>query len=223
MNPFGIFITAMLAAALVLLVVARLAVERIERNHYAQRADFYAAHPVPPGSIVFLGDSITDGAAWEELFPNLPTRNRGINGDTVSGVYERLDSIVSGRPTTVFILIGTNDLPFFEYHDDEHILFYYRKILERFYQESPQTRVWVQSILPRHPRHTRRILGLNAALKRIAPEYGAGFINLFPLFVGEDGGLRRELTNDRLHLMASGYTLWVERIAPEVHAAVSRA
>ncbi|HQP10891.1 MAG TPA: TonB-dependent receptor plug domain-containing protein, partial [Candidatus Omnitrophota bacterium] len=54
------------------------AVERIETNHYLQRADFFRRYPVNRGDIVFLGDSITDGGCWEELFPGVPLKNRGI-------------------------------------------------------------------------------------------------------------------------------------------------
>ena len=63
---------------------------------------------IQAGDVVFLGDSITEGGAWDELFPGVPVRNRGIGGDTTSGVLDRLDQITRGRPAKVFLKIGTN-------------------------------------------------------------------------------------------------------------------
>jgi hypothetical protein len=61
------FLLVMLAVTLVLFFLTRLAVERIERNHYLQRADLYRYVKIQKGDIVFLGDSITDGGCWDEL------------------------------------------------------------------------------------------------------------------------------------------------------------
>ncbi len=58
--------------------------------------------------MVFLGDSITEGKLWDERVPTLPTVNRGIGGDTVRGVLDRLDSAIV-EPQAVSVLIGTND------------------------------------------------------------------------------------------------------------------
>jgi len=35
-----------------------------------------------PGSIVFLGDRITERGEWQELRPDLPVVNRGVGGET---------------------------------------------------------------------------------------------------------------------------------------------
>ena len=37
---------------------------------------------------VMLGDSITDEAQWDELLNSSTIQNRGISGDTTSGVLE---------------------------------------------------------------------------------------------------------------------------------------
>lgn len=42
---------------------------------------------------MMLGDSITDEGRWDELLNINTVQNRGISGDTTSGVLERLDSI----------------------------------------------------------------------------------------------------------------------------------
>jgi hypothetical protein len=41
------------------------------------------------GGIVFLGDSITEGGHWSEIFGNGAVLNRGIGGDTTQDVLDR--------------------------------------------------------------------------------------------------------------------------------------
>lgn len=208
------FLIVMLAATLILFIFTRLTAERIIRQHHQQKTDFFAHYPVRPGDIVFVGDSITDNGRWHELFPHLPVKNRGINGDTVAGVLQRLGDILAGQPAAVFLLIGTNDLPWYMYHRDSYILDTYAAILECCKTESPETQVFVQSILPRHRRYARRIQALNAHLEELAGRYGFTFINLFPHFASSDGQIRPEFSNDQLHLLAAGYACWAEILSP---------
>ncbi|MGB9798642.1 MAG: GDSL-type esterase/lipase family protein [Thermanaerothrix sp.] len=207
-------LSTLLVITLVYLVLARMAAERLARTHHEQKCDFFAHHPVKAGDIVFLGDSITDGARWDELFPGLPVKNRGINADTTRGVLARLDSILQGQPAAIFLLIGTNDLPWFMFRSDRDILETYTAILERCRRESPNTQVFVQSILPRARGYAKRILRINAELERLAHRFSYTFVNLFPHFADANGQIRSELSNDKLHLMAIGYDLWVEQIKP---------
>jgi lysophospholipase L1-like esterase len=210
------FLVIMLAVALLLFILSRVTVETIARHHYEQRADFFHRYPVNKGDIVFLGDSITDGGCWEELFPGVPLKNRGINADTTAGVLKRLDDLLLPGPAAIFLLIGTNDLPWYTYQRNEDILHEYRQILNRVKELSPTTQVFVQSLLPRRKRFSRRIRGLNTALQSLATEFSYTYIDLYSHFVGTRGELRRELTNDNLHLLAGGYTLWVELLTPYV-------
>lgn len=212
----GSFFLIMFVATLVLLVLVRLTVERIERNHYNQKSDFYHSHPVNKGDIVFMGDSITDGANWDELFPGLPVKSRGINADTTTGVLNRIGYTLCCSPAAIFLLIGTNDLPLFEYRKDNEILATYRQILQQCKEGSPETKVYVQSILPRTHSFEKRILHINQKLAALAAEFGFEFIDLYSHFVSPKGSLRDELTNDHLHLMAPGYVLWVKLLDPYI-------
>jgi len=209
-------LVVMLVVTLFFLTLSRLAVEHVERSHYGQRVDFFRKYPVFEKDIVFLGDSITDGGCWEELFPGIPLKNRGINADTTTGVLKRLDEILANKPRAIFILIGTNDLPWFEYRSDDDILKTYNDILAYCKINSPATQVFVQSILPRKKNFSKRIQGLNIHLQKLAEKFGYTFINLFPSFVGAQGELKKELTNDSLHLMADGYAIWVENLKPYI-------
>lgn len=211
-----------LVITLVFFALTRFAVENVAHHHYGQRSDFFKQYPVREGDIVFLGDSITDGGAWEELFPGVPLKNRGINADTTTGVLNRLDDILCCKPLAIFLLIGTNDLPWFEYRSDKAILKTYSEILDRCRTLAPQTRVYVQSLLPRRKNYSMRIVNLNAQLKQLAGQFNFEYIDLYPSFADPSGQLRSELTNDHLHLMAGGYALWVEILTPYINALIAK-
>ena len=184
-------------------------------GYYLLRMDLFAATPLAAGDIVFLGDSLTEGAEWNELFPDLPVRDRGISGDTTAGVLQRLGTITSARPAAVFLLIGTNELD--PALDPAPSLARQREILARIRREAPDTRVFVQSLLPRALAYRERVESYNAALREICHEAGATWIDLYPGFLAPDGSLRDELTFDELHLNGAGYRLWRELLLPSLH------
>ena len=62
--------------------------------------------PLHSSDIVFLGNSITDGCEWAELFENRHVKNRGISGDRSGWLLERLDSIIAAHPKKLFLMIG---------------------------------------------------------------------------------------------------------------------
>ncbi len=210
------FLLTMLVAVLVIFVLFKVEVDTIARHHYLQRVDFFNAHPVNSNDIVMLGDSLTAGGNWDELFPGKPVRNRGINADLTTGVLARLDDITVGKPAAIFILIGTNDLPWFEHRHDEMILGTYCEILEKIKTATPATQVFVQALLPRAQSYASRICKLNDKLKDLAKNQGVEYIDLYSHFVGNKGELRAELNNDHLHLLAGGYKIWQEILTPYI-------
>src|SRR3954451_1058356 len=64
----------------------------IENPYYRTRLDFFR-QTVGDADVVMLGDSITEGIDWHELFPHVRILNRGIGGDTSAGVLNRLDEV----------------------------------------------------------------------------------------------------------------------------------
>ncbi len=166
---------------------------------------------IQQGDVVFLGDSITEGGAWEELFPGVPVRNRGIGGDTTTGVLERLDQVSRGRPGKVFLKIGTNDL--FMAVPEAQIAANVGTIIDEIRATSPATEIYVQSVLPRAAEYREAVESLNGRLMAVAGEKGATWIDLYPHFLDEaDGSIRDDLANDELHLMGDGYLIWREQI-----------
>jgi lysophospholipase L1-like esterase len=184
-------------------------------KHQARLISAFEAFPLVPDDIVFLGDSITEGGPWEELFPYVRVRNRGIGGDTSAGVLARLEQVTRATPTKVFLLIGTNDL--FRGSSEDEIVANITDILDRLKQETPDTEVYLQSVLPRAPSYRADIEALNQRLAEVALEHGTAWIDLYPAFLDpETGGIRGELSNDELHLLGPGYALWKEQIEVQV-------
>lgn len=115
-------------------------------TYYWQRVTLFKTLPKSNKDIIFLGNSITDGGEWGELFNDIHIKNRGISGDITAGVINRLDDVVSGKPSKIFLLIGTNDLSRKITTDSvvKNILI----IADYVRQQSPSTSLYVQSILP---------------------------------------------------------------------------
>ena len=62
-------------------------------EHYARRVAYFETETVAPGKIIFLGNSITEGANWNELAGMRNVLNRGIGGDVTFGVLGRLEEV----------------------------------------------------------------------------------------------------------------------------------
>src|SRR3954470_1646757 len=77
--------------------------------YYEARAALFRGLKGMP-DIVMLGDSLTEWGIWHELVPEFRIINRGIAGDTSSGVLIRLQEVIERRPKVVFVMVGTNDI-----------------------------------------------------------------------------------------------------------------
>lgn len=189
----------------------------ILRSSHERWVSQFELLPIHTGDIVFLGDSITEGGAWEELFPDLPVRNRGIGGDVTVGVIERLHQVVDGRPAKVFLLIGTNDLSSLAGKSPGDIAMNIATIVDTIKTRSPETKIYVQSILPRAAEYREKVEALNKALEQ-STSSKATWIDLYPLFLdSRDGSINDDYSNDELHLLGSGYLKWRDFIKPHVY------
>ena len=187
--------------------------------YYHQKKSLFEKLPDSPGEIVFLGDSITDGGAWAEMFGNPLMINRGISGDVTAGVIFRLDEVIRSHPDKIFLMIGINDLAGGK--SVTHIVDNIQTIVKKVKNVSPKTEIYLQSLLPVNgdfpyfPDHTSRaedVLKVNARLEKMAEMYELIYIDLYSFFSNEEGKLKPEYTNDGLHLTGPGYLLWKSRI-----------
>jgi lysophospholipase L1-like esterase len=167
-----------------------------------------------PAQVVFLGDSITQGGRWSELFPGTGAVNRGIGGDTTQDVLNRLEQIYPLQPQQLFIMIGINDLN--RGFGPEVAIANYTTLFNNIDEKLPQTRVYLQSVLPVNDTwpnaDNTNVPTLNTVLAKEAQTRGYTFVDLTPAFSASDGQLRAELSNDGIHLLGAGYAVWQEQI-----------
>lgn len=205
----------MLAAAL---LVAGTALAQGE--YHFQRRSLFDVLPLHSSDIVFLGNSITDGCEWAELFQNRHVKNRGISGDRSGWLLDRIDSILAAHPKKLFLMIGTNDLA--ADISPEEIVRNVERLIDRFQSESKWTKIYVQSILPvngkdftiyrNHYAHAHLIVPTNKLLEELCHEKGVQYLDVWGALADDEGRLDRRYTNDGLHLMGAGYLVWRDAI-----------
>lgn len=178
---------------------------------HEQRNTMFEAMPTRDSAIIFLGNSITEGVHWSELFGRSDIINRGISGDMTNGLINRIDEIIRHKPAKLFIAIGTNDIGFGI--PTNEIITNYQTILQKVQTASPRTKIFVQSVLPVGENvmlghNNEGVLAVNQGLKKLCKSLNVTFVDLHPHFTDENGLLKSELTNDNLHLLGKGYLLW---------------
>lgn len=170
-----------------------------------------------PGCIIFLGDSQTAQAEWHELFGDSPkVLNRGISGDYSEGMLERLPEVLRHKPLKIFLLIGVNDLAFGnEVYEIEAL---YRKIVQTIRSESPDTELYLQSLLPvnnavrRTGVKNEKIVEMNTRLAQIAYDFALPYLDIGSPLKDADGNLAAKFTEDGLHVNGLGYSVWKKEI-----------
>ncbi|TCJ31221.1 GDSL-type esterase/lipase family protein [Nocardioides jejuensis] len=180
----------------------------------ATRRRHFATVPVPPRRVLFLGDSITEGGLWPDLFPDLPTTNRGIGGEATYDLIERLDEAINA-PLAVSLMIGTNDL-----HgpralrDLRGIAARHDEIVARIRTLAPDAQLLVNSLLPRTNHFRTHLQTLNEWYAASAGRHGATYVDLWPTFATAEGTMRPDYSRDSLHLTPAGYVAWADTLRP---------
>lgn len=191
--------------------------------YYARRATLFDLLPVYSSDIIMLGNSLTDGAEWNELFDNCHVKNRGIVGDIIPGFFERLEPILKGQPRKIFIMGGVNDISHGVSADS--IVSAMTQVVTTIQARCPRTEIYVQSMLPFNndvrlwkllKGREQVVVDGNKGLESMCQRLGVTFINLYPLFVGENGKMKPEYTNDGLHLMGGAYLIWRDALLPYI-------
>ncbi|MEN2739041.1 SGNH/GDSL hydrolase family protein [Microbacterium sp. X-17] len=169
------------------------------------------------GTLVLVGDSLTQGGDWESWMPGEEIVNLGVAGDTSDDVVARLDAVVEAGPALVALLIGTNDLAW--RRSVEHVVRNVETILVTLRKELPEVRILVQSVMPRGHEFADQIRDINRHLWQFAPTVHAAWLDLWPALALEDGELNPAYTDDRLHLNAEGYRVWLGELVPGLERA----
>lgn len=182
----------------------------------AARRRHFDAIPVPPRRVLFVGDSLIEGGLWGDLFPDLPTSNRGIGGEATYDLLERIDGVIND-PLAVCLMIGTNDLhgPR-ERRDVPQVAGRLEEIVRRIRAQAPPAPLLVHSVTPRTEAFAARLRDLNRRYADVAARNGAVYVDLWPAFADASGAIRAEYTRDNLHLTPAGYLAWADVLRPHL-------
>lgn len=188
---------------------------------WGQRATLFNNLGCDSTNIVMFGNSLTQGGEWSQITNNPKVLNRGIVGDIIQGLVDRIDNVVDGHPKKIFLLIGANDVS----HDltADSIATATINLVKLIRERTPQTKLYVQSLLPinnsfgryRLMKNKEQVIrDINTKVQSQVEAMGIPFINLYPYFCDANENLRADWTNDGLHLRGEGYDQWYAIIKP---------
>lgn len=166
---------------------------------------------------VFFGDSITRNGNFQEYFEDASVVNLGVIGDTLEDMEERTGMISLVSPEKIFLMGGINSLA---EEDPDSALEEYEALLNQIAEENPDAQIYVESVLPVSEDNTvdnSDITAFNAGLEDLAESMELTYIDLYSLYVTEDGVLDPEMTSDGLHLKSDSYSLWYEAVEEFVY------
>jgi lysophospholipase L1-like esterase len=163
-------------------------------------------------SLAFVGDGLVAGGQWDEWLPDHDVHNLAASGNTTDEVISQLDQVTEMRPDAIVIGVGTNDLGWRK--SDEYVVRNLETILHTLRRALPDTRIMVQSVLPRDRDFAETIRSINRHLWQYAPTEHAQYLDLWPVLALPDGELDPTLGIDRLHLNPAGYEAWLTELKP---------
>lgn len=162
---------------------------------------------------VFMGDSITEGFAVNEILPEECVIAGA--GATAGFSYDDIGTLVERKPDNVFIMLGSDDMlmPV----DDPKELFRndLTKLINRIKEELPGAKIYLQSITPvtqealkQEPRY-KGIEEYNELLKELAGQLSVNYVDIGAL-AKENPGLFAE---DGIHFKKEFYGLWLKKLS----------
>jgi hypothetical protein len=185
---------------------------KYDTDYYNSKKSIFEVMPNDSNEIIFLGNSITNYCDWNEFFGNPKIKNRGINGDMINGIIERIDEVVESKPEKIFLMIGINDLG--RYRTRNQILNDYERLISLITEKTPTTTLYIQSILPTDGIHANNdaIIMINERLKLLCEKHELTYINVFDSFKTAKNKLNPKYTLEGIHLNGEGYLVWKKEL-----------
>ncbi|MEZ8314106.1 SGNH/GDSL hydrolase family protein [Vibrio splendidus] len=171
-------------------------------------------HFSPNADLVMFGDSITEWAPWADIFRDVSMVNRGLAGDTTTGMLRRIDTTLNVKPKLVCFMAGINDLA--QGCDVEHIYQNYIDML-KVWQEN-DIRILVQSTLyvgSKLQGLNPLVELLNSKISEYCSQQGIAFLDVNSV-LSPNQLLSNEYSCDDLHLNAKAYQAWSKVLQPKI-------
>ncbi|MEZ9287408.1 SGNH/GDSL hydrolase family protein [Vibrio lentus] len=171
-------------------------------------------HFSPNADLVMFGDSITEWAPWADIFRDVSMVNRGLAGDTTTGMLRRIDTTLNVNPKLVCFMAGINDLA--QGYDVDHIYQNYVDMLKVW--QGNNIRVLVQSTLyvgSKLQGLNPSVELLNSKISEYCTQQDIAFLDVNSV-LSPNKLLSNEYSCDDLHLNAKAYQIWAEVLQPTV-------
>lgn len=181
---------------------------------------------------VFTGDSLTvDMVNFDEFadadivggigvsaYRAVTDHKVAINGKKSDTAYMP-DKVASYKPKKIYMMFGCNDLTWGDQMTEKKFIGYYTELIDILKQKCPGAKIYIQSIMPitaemeykkNTPFGNKKVDQFNAALKQLAAEKDAKYLDVASIVRGKDGKLPAGVSDDGIHLKAKQYKLWVK-------------
>lgn len=163
---------------------------------------------------VFVGDSISDGLAYYDFIDSSNVIAK--LGFTLLKAENEVDKIASLKPKNIYILFGANDMD--AKLSSEMFTQRYEKLIKGIKAKSPNSKIYVQSILPVSDKavkskpylNSARINEFNNALKKMAKKENINYVNIASVFKDSNTDLHE---GDGIHFKYQFYILWLNYLA----------
>lgn len=158
--------------------------------------------------IVFIGDSITDFYPVKEYYPQYKVANRGIAGDTTTGLKDRIDfSLYALNPKAVYMMIGINNIG--------NMFYDYEKLLKGIKKNLPDSKVVIASLTPigwgNEP-----VVEANKKIVNYCEKYSYTYVDLYAHMVDTDDYYKIDDScfTDGIHPSEKGYDIMTGLLTP---------
>lgn len=187
---------------------------------YQHRIEHFESLPVQKGALIFIGDSQTEQAEWHELtdVSGRKVLNRGVSGDYIRGVYNRLEEILRHEPEFMYLQVGINDL--LAGSAPEQAVNEMDQLMDVIQHKHPNGRLVVLGLPPVNAKirvlstNNQQILDFNKGLQQVAAQKNIPFLDLYAPLSDESGQLSETFTADGVHLNGAGYHIWQSILGP---------
>jgi lysophospholipase L1-like esterase len=189
---------------------------------YALQQAMFDIYKTRQADVVMFGNSLTHGAAWNELLGRSNVVERGIPADGLYGYEARINSIYKLNPKIVFIMGGLNDI--YSWTPVEDIFAVYIRIIKGLkskniipviqsttYATKTYGKDWGGTPEGNFGRN-REVDKLNKLLSDYARKNNIDYVDINSLTATKDGFLNPDLTYDGIHFKAEAFKIWGHEI-----------
>jgi len=178
---------------------------------------------------LFLGDSITDYYDLDKYYEEYKVVNSGISGNQTSDILDDLQKrAYVYNPSTIFLLIGTND--YIHNKKEDETVNNIKEIVEKLNKNLPNAKIYLESIYPVNNtddkkisksmvsiRNNTSIKKINSELKKYCNDKNCTYLDMYSLLEDKDGNLKLEYTNEGLHMSDEGYEVITKELKKYMH------